>query len=237
MDGLEGYFSLEPVVIKAVLKAAPKINLATKTFSALSIGKNVINIGKAAGDHTLVKNLVNNRNASRIETDSYLFTIFSKMGDWLDKVSHGSGSYQDFGIVFTGNNNGTMEFRDHAGTILDHIDIGPLFGAFNAAGLDPKIFEELLKSSGGIKYLGLLIEASGTSMEESRSVIEAIKASKEIHQGLDQMFLKKGNVIYHRDAGYKTRITDTKRHSVLTNEKATDTFPREKLIPYYPLPD
>lgn len=180
---------------------------------------------------------MNTRDASKMQTDSYLASIFSKMGNWLDKVSHGSGSYQDYGITFTGNDNGTMEFKDRAGTVVDAINIGPLFGAFKAAGLDPKVFEELLELPGGIKYLGTLIEAGGTSMEASQSVIEAIKASKENHHGLDPMFLKKGNVIYHRDAGYKTRITDGKGGGVLTNERATDTFPREKLIPYYPLPN
>ena len=51
---------------------------------------------------------------------------------------------------------------------------------------------------------------------------------------IDPMFRKKGNVIYHRDAGYKTRVNGDGTHdAVFDNTPANDTFPRNKIAPSY----
>ena len=42
---------------------------------------------------------------------------------WFNKQSEGEGSTQDQGYVFTGNKDGTMEFKDHAGNIIGTVDL------------------------------------------------------------------------------------------------------------------
>ena len=249
MDGLEAIgstvaSSVGDAVVKSssfmpniVVQGLSKAAVVQKTFNAINIGINAFKLGTNVADKTIVNTLVNTLDASKMQTDSYLASIFSKMANWVDRVSHGSGSYQDYGIVFTGNNNGTMEFKDRAGTVVDAIDLGPLFfGGLKIAGLDPKVFEELLSSPGGLKYVANFLEAGNTTREAGEIIKELVETSKEKFPGIDPMFKKKGNVIYHRDAGYKTRNIDGKGGGVLTNNKATDTFPREKLEPFYSLP-
>lgn len=52
------------------------------------------------------------------------------------------------------------------------------------------------------------------------------------------MFLKKGNVIYRREFGWKTKQEGGGRGH-LSNEPATDTFPHDRIDPWgnpYPYP-
>jgi RHS repeat-associated protein len=61
--------------------------------------------------------------------------------------------------------------------------------------------------------------------------------SKTPNLGIDPMFLKKGNVIYHRDVGQKTRVNgDGTETLIIDDTPANDTFPHEKLPIDYTYP-
>ncbi len=49
--------------------------------------------------------------------------------------------------------------------------------------------------------------------------------------GVDPVFLKKGNTVYNRGTGLTTK-QDGNGGGTLTNEKAKDTFPKQKLYGY-----
>jgi hypothetical protein len=53
--------------------------------------------------------------------------------------------------------------------------------------------------------------------------------------GIDPMFNKKGNVIYHRNKGYKTLVHGDGTQSI-SAKRATDTFPKQKTWPDYLYP-
>lgn len=198
LDGLEEYKVLETVVVfkdmaedalSPLIRSSTSYALKLSTFlnnlkpvynPENNFGLGSITIQKIQ-DNTYLAPPINLMNVhKRIEEESFIARVFEKLGSWLDRVSHGSGSYQDYGIVFAGNDNGTMEFRDHAGKIIDWIDIGPMFGAFRAAGLDPKVFRELFESPGWIKYLGNLLEAGNITRESVEAVKEAVEETNEI---------------------------------------------------------
>lgn len=135
-------------------------------------------------------------------------TAWDKFYSWLNKVSHGEGSYQDIGIVFTGNGSGSMEFRDHAGKTVDAVDLGTLFSGLKAAGLDADVFKEILKSPGGLKYLVSQLEAGQTVRDAVESFQETAEATKE-NFGREKVTLKnskpvKADSIYVDDYKYET---------------------------------
>ena len=244
VDGLEGGSAVLGHVGDAVVTSSSfmpdiavqglsKAAVAQKSITAINAGINAIKLGANLVDHTQVKTLVNLKSVSReIQTQSYLAQVFDKMGSWLNRVSHGSGSYQDYGIIFTGNDNGTMEFRDHVGTLLDAIDLGPaFFGAINSAGLDPEVFRELVSSSGGLKYVANFVEASKSSVEVAERIREAVKKIRQSLPGNESVF-KQGNVVYDRMLNLNLRVMKNGKLMPVAS-KANDTFPPKRVPPDY----
>ena len=161
----------------------PKIASKTisKTFqTTLKIAGKALQAGlRNIPDNTYVKSTIGNPNAPSNKPSTP--SLWDKFTSLLDKMSHGDGSYQNNGIVFSGNDNGggTREFKDHAGEIIDNIDLGPgFFGLLKAAGLDPNVFKELLKSPGGLKYIVHSLEAGKTVLEAGETIHDATKLLK-----------------------------------------------------------
>ena len=64
--------------------------------------------------------------------------------------------------------------------------------------------------------------------------VAPVKYEKKVNS-IDPVFKKVGNTVYNRGGGYTTKNTDGKGGGQLTNEKARDTFPKEKSFDYtYP---
>ena len=177
IDGLEGALSTPGEIWNGSFLAAAgsKVNVIGTFANVFIRGGNLINqqYNKIL-DHTFVKNKILNSpiHNSPISKSS----LWDKLADWLHRMSEGDGSYQDYGIVFTGNNNGSMDLKNRAGKIIDHIDLGEAFlGQLKTANLNFNDFKELLKMPSVLKYVAITLKTSSTGTDVGEVIDSAVK--------------------------------------------------------------
>lgn len=190
---------MNPTLLKEIVVEMPKVGVKTASVgvSAINIASmsiNALKTGLIVQDNLKSIPIYQNVGVTKqIKERNLLWNMLSKFSGWLDKVSQGSGSYQDYGIIFTGNDNGTMEFLDYARKeTMDAIDIGALFGTMKAANLDPKVFRDLLSSPGGLKYAADLLEAGQSTKDVFENIKELASDAKE---SLNQRRLKIDSIL------------------------------------------
>jgi len=80
------------------------------------------------------------------------------------------------------------------------------------------------------KFSGNVLNLMGGEKKPGSSDASS-STTADAQVGIDPVFLKKGNTVYHRSVGFTTK-QDGKGGGTLTNEKAKDTFPKEKSYGY-----
>lgn len=156
---------------------------------------------------------------------------FQIIGDWWKNLITGTGSYQDDGINFIGNDNGggTLEFRDHANHLLGQVDLGSWLKFMNAwqdlskLGWVPSPMEAVKGLANGkheklIKVLES-IDNIGNAGEMGHGASEITKGSdnNQIFKGI-----KKGRIVYSK--GGNVTVTSDSSAQCCAIGPATDTL-------------
>jgi hypothetical protein len=185
LDGLEGVpsiFTGTATVGKStglVSAGSNLTNVVVHGTTAVKAAGVSLKLGKAAFslavDATrVVTNTKLNLPSSQQRTKSHI-------ASWIERISSGDGSYQDYGIVFTGNSNGTMELKDHAGNIIDAVDVGDIMNIFKA-------WKSIKGVTGFPSMMDLLKDAAAANPKLKKLVeaLEKIEELREIHDKIDE---------------------------------------------------
>jgi len=88
------------------------------------------------------------------------------------------------------------------------------------------VAEDYSKDQSVIKLIQKISQV-GDMKKKTEDAADRLNKTEDTN-AVDPMFKKTGNVIYRRESGLKTKITDTLGGGQISNEKATDTFPKIK---------
>jgi RHS repeat-associated protein len=222
LDGLEPYKVLETVNIVSkpgFFKTAIKI--ISKSSNLVSVSSKVLQVGlRSVGDNTLVKNTKRDPRVplSKNKTGGIAFTSKNGQGGSnARRATNPDGQPESLDMMLDMFNMATKQLK-------------PDFS-------DPLAYPELLQ-----KVLELYQDVkdkskTATKPKKFENTEEVNRSSpkenpNQSRTNIAAMFKKKGNVIYHRDAGYKTITNGDGTQTIAPGKRATDTFPKEKSYGY-----